>query len=361
MVHGRSVRLGRPHRVLCVPVIVGALLVGAAPSAAEEHELAAESSTVDNPHDYMPPGKRYARVTERTPVFESRDDILDDRVSDRHGSADAEVWVVVHDRTEVDGEPYYLAGWDWNTSAWIPGDSLSFSLTLSPLRGVDLTDRSGRRPALVHVDSAPVHDAPPAEAGDEIHHTSSRLGALTRYDLVTVKEEVTTAAGSWYRIGSDQWIVSEDVRELTPGDRPESIDADERWIEVNLRKQTLFAHEGDTPLFATLVSTGREGRETITGLFRPWIVLRSAPMRGRSFGLDYDLAHVPWVVYFEGSFAWHGTYWHDRFGTRMSAGCINLSPHDAKWLIEWAEPSLDGAAVARPDERQPGTWVYIRG
>lgn len=360
MVHGRSVRLGRPHPVLCVLTVVGALAAGHVPSAAgEEHELAAESSTVDNPDDYMPPGMTWARVTEPAPVYATREDIVDERVWARHGSRSAEVWVVVQERTEVAGDRYYLAHWDWSTSGWIPEDALSFSLAPSPLRGVDMIDRSGEVPALVHVNEAPVHDAPPANPDDDRTDSSSRIGSLMRYDLVAIEEELATGGERWYRISSGQWINREYVRTLKPGSRPEAIGSDERWIEVDLREQTLFAHEGDTPVFATLVSTGREGRETITGLFRPWMVLRSAPMRGRSFGLDYNLAHVPWVVYFEGSFAWHGTYWHDRFGTRMSAGCVNLSPHDAKWLIEWAEPSLDGKTAVEPDAEQPGTWVYI--
>ena len=334
-------------RLLAVMAVLAAV---STPSAAETHGLAAESSRIEDPGDFMPPGKRYARVTNRAPVYATQEDIREDRVSSWHGRADAEVWVVVHDRAEVDGGPYYLAGWDWNKEGWIAKEKLSFSLPASRLRGIDLSDRDDERLAMVHVDRAPVYESPPDD---------SELGSLGRYDLVTVKEKTEMADKRWYRIASDQWLNSDHVRSLAPGTRPESVEADERWIEVNLSEQTLFAHEGDTPVFATLVSSGREGRETITGLFRPWIAFRSAPMRGYSFGLQYDLAHVPWIVYFEGAFAWHGTYWHDRFGTRRSAGCINLSPHDAHWLITWAEPSLDGAAVVEPDDEQPGTWVYI--
>jgi len=32
----------------------------------------------------------------------------------------------------------------------------------------------------------------------------------------------------------------------------------------------------------------------------------------------------------------HGAYWHDNFGQRMSHGCVNLPPSEAKWLYEWS-------------------------
>ncbi|MFM6312537.1 MAG: L,D-transpeptidase, partial [Dolichospermum sp.] len=31
-----------------------------------------------------------------------------------------------------------------------------------------------------------------------------------------------------------------------------------------------------------------------------------------------------------------GAYWHRRFGTRISHGCVNLKPNEAKWLFNWA-------------------------
>ena len=37
----------------------------------------------------------------------------------------------------------------------------------------------------------------------------------------------------------------------------------------------------------------------------------------------------------------YGAYWHDNFGYRMSAGCVNLRPKDAKWLYRWTTPVLD--------------------
>ena len=55
------------------------------------------------------------------------------------------------------------------------------------------------------------------------------------------------------------------------------------------------------------------------------------------YGADaYDLANVPYVMYFHEGYGLHGTYWHNNFGTPMSHGCVNLSTGDAGWFYNWA-------------------------
>jgi lipoprotein-anchoring transpeptidase ErfK/SrfK len=53
-------------------------------------------------------------------------------------------------------------------------------------------------------------------------------------------------------------------------------------------------------------------------------------------GPGYNLPNVPYVMYFYGANAIHGTYWHNNFGHPMSHGCINLRTGDAAWLYSWA-------------------------
>jgi hypothetical protein len=45
-------------------------------------------------------------------------------------------------------------------------------------------------------------------------------------------------------------------------------------------------------------------------------------------------------MYFQGSYALHGAFWHDAFGNMRSHGCVNLSPEDARTLFAWADPQL---------------------
>jgi lipoprotein-anchoring transpeptidase ErfK/SrfK len=122
-----------------------------------------------------------------------------------------------------------------------------------------------------------------------------------------------------------------------------------RWVAVDLYEQTLVAYEDDTPVFATLVSTGRELTPTNEGLFDVWAKLPRDRMAGSTGAPNaYALQSVPWVMYFDDSISLHGTYWHNMFGYRHSRGCVNLSISDAKWLFDWfagAQPNADGEVV----------------
>lgn len=136
---------------------------------------------------------------------------------------------------------------------------------------------------------------------------------------------------------------------------------EEKWIEVDLSEQRLYAHEGNRVVFNFLVSTGKWA-PTPTGEFRIWIKLRYATMQGgnKSDNTYYYLPNVPYVMYFYKGYGLHGTYWHNNFGQPMSHGCINLSVPDAEKLFWWAEPTLaEGENIGYPTKDNPGTRVVI--
>ncbi len=118
--------------------------------------------------------------------------------------------------------------------------------------------------------------------------------------------------------------------------RPFGIEADEKWIDVDLSQQTLTAYIGNDAVFSTYISSGDYEHPTVTGQFRIWITYESQTMDGRLLGYDYYLEDVPYVMYFYHDYALHGTYWHNNFGTPMSHGCVNLSTADAGWIYNWA-------------------------
>jgi hypothetical protein len=64
-------------------------------------------------------------------------------------------------------------------------------------------------------------------------------------------------------------------------------------------------------------------------------------------------------MYFNGSFALHGAYWHDKFGLKHSHGCVNLPPKDANWLFDWATPTTSQYNFTLPTAEDPGTWVWV--
>jgi len=106
-----------------------------------------------------------------------------------------------------------------------------------------------------------------------------------------------------------------------------------KWIDVNVRTQTMTAFQGLTPLKSVLVSTGLTWTPTPIGRYAIYTKLQSQTMSGAG----YYLPNVPWVMYFTGAYSIHGTYWHHNFGQPMSHGCVNATIEDARWFYNWAE------------------------
>lgn len=105
-----------------------------------------------------------------------------------------------------------------------------------------------------------------------------------------------------------------------------------RWIEVNLTEQRVYAWEGDVLMNSFVVSTGTWATPTVVGTFQIWNKTRIQTMSGPG----YSLPNVPWVMYFYKDYGFHGTYWHNNFGTPMSHGCVNLTMADSEWLYNFA-------------------------
>jgi len=106
----------------------------------------------------------------------------------------------------------------------------------------------------------------------------------------------------------------------------------ERWIDVDLTHQMVYAFEGNTVVNSFLVSTGTWQHPTVTGQYHVYVKYRSTTMSGPG----YSLPNVPYTMYFYKGYGIHGTYWHSNFGTPMSHGCVNLSIPNAEWMYNWA-------------------------
>lgn len=128
----------------------------------------------------------------------------------------------------------------------------------------------------------------------------------------------------------------EEVEQVTQA-KPElarelEVESDERWINIDLSEQMLYAMEGEEVVASFIVSTGRWRTPTVTGTYRIYLKYEYDDMRGPG----YYLEDVPFTMYFHKGYGIHGTYWHDNFGTPMSHGCVNLRTEDAAWLFEFA-------------------------
>ena len=191
-------------------------------------------------------------------------------------------------------------------------------------------------------------------------------GEIDRHRAIVVADDRVDYNNRRYVLSQDGILVRDTaVRIARQVPRPPGVEAGERWIHVRLSEQTLVAYEGDTPVFATVVSTGKEGYETPTGLYQVQSKHVSTTMDDDTNPEgSYSIEDVPWTMYFHGNYALHGAFWHYTFGRVRSHGCVNLAPADARWLFQWSTPTLPAAwhgvfAASGHDGERVGTWVYI--
>ena len=177
---------------------------------------------------------------------------------------------------------------------------------------------------------------------------------LQRYERVNIYATAVDEDGwRWYMIGPNHWVEQRFVSNVTRIERPEGVSG--RWVAIDLYEQNLVVYEDDTPVFATLISTGTARNPTNEGIFDIWARLPADGMSGATGAPEaYALQTVPWVMYFDGGIALHGSYWHDIFGYRTSRGCVNMTISDAKWVYDFL------AGTDQVDEEgNPINQVYV--
>ncbi|WP_426749192.1 L,D-transpeptidase family protein [Myxococcus sp. Y35] len=236
--------------------------------------------------------------------------------------------------------------------------------------------REYRPSSFVGVDAEAIAELPPtfAWAQSRIRPTApvevkvapdakaARETVLPPRTVVAVK--ALSEDGHWVSIAEDHWVARDDLHVAWFTHAPPEVEPGARWLDVDLDAQVLVAYEGERPVYATLISSGKQGTDTPRGLFRIWVKFAEADMTGRgTTGNDsYRVATVPWTMFFQDDYALHTAYWHDRFGEPMSHGCVNLSPRDARTLYAWAAPEVPtGWSMVHATADTPGSWVRIRG
>lgn len=194
-----------------------------------------------------------------------------------------------------------------------------------------------------------------------------KVGELDRHVRVCVRAE----ARGWLELCDGTWVraraVARPTRSVPPVEMtPDKLVAKERWLDVDTATQTLVAYEGATPVYTTLISTGKDKptHRTPKGTFRIWVKLADSDMddlERDDISVNYSIEAVPWVQYFEGSNGFHAAFWHNDFGQKKSHGCVNLAPLDAQWLFRFTGPDLPPgwyAILPTPEDR--GTLVRVR-
>lgn len=189
-------------------------------------------------------------------------------------------------------------------------------------------------------------------------------GTLARFATVGLTGQVAKIGNTdYWETDEGFWLRSLDATKTEPGPMPEKLGPKEKWIDVNLTRQTIVAFEGEAPVFATILSSGRQGHETPAGSYRIREKHIAATMDGDAESASdgpYSIQDVPYIQYFHRGFALHGAFWHSDFGRVKSHGCVNLAPLDAKTLFFWSEPSVpDGWHGVFSAGNKPGTRIVL--
>ena len=193
-------------------------------------------------------------------------------------------------------------------------------------------------------------------ARKEPNSNSQRLGTFYPVNRVkvikTVSGENIDGNDKWYQIDGGahpgayifSGLVSKIDQPAPPQNLviPDKVAQDEYWVDVDLTKQILTLAKGNTPVFVTYVSTGKSNSPTPKGSFSVWYKTRSVRMNLAPPVVPkaYDLPNVPDTMFYFRSYAIHGTYWHDKFGTTQSSGCTNLTQGDAEYIFSITNPVL---------------------
>lgn len=98
-------------------------------------------------------------------------------------------------------------------------------------------------------------------------------------------------------------------------------------VRIHKGSQTMSVYVGGALWHRWPVSTGRRGYGTPSGSFRATRLERMWHSR------KYEMAPMPYSVFFKGGYAIHGTYEVKRLGRPASHGCVRLAPSHAKQLF----------------------------
>lgn len=204
----------------------------------------------------------------------------------------------------------------------------------SPMLGEQLGDDVELPLAFVHhEDPQPVYcNAPDGleACGTAEHHARFEIDRQVEIDgaryVVTPRNRL---------VATDSVRIASEVR------RPSKVPDYAKWVHFDLEQQAFVAYEGDDPVYASLFSSGKPGRDTPDGLYQIQRKYLTKTMRGSDAveGI-YHVEDVPWTMYYRGPYAVHGAYWHDVFGNTRSHGCTNLAPADARWMYYWSRPEM---------------------
>lgn len=152
-------------------------------------------------------------------------------------------------------------------------------------------------------------------------------------------------------VGDTSGVADDFAQQLAAGDGVFAVPVSEtpfetvalfRKIEIDLGSQRAYLFENNQVVNSWAVSTGLPGTLTPTGNFKVFAHTEMQDM-GCYEGAPYCTEDVPWITWFTTNIGFHGTYWHNNYGTRMSHGCVNLPIDLAKYVYDWSPVGVEVA------------------
>jgi hypothetical protein len=190
---------------------------------------------------------------------------------------------------------------------------------------------------------------------------------LGYHERINLTGRYRTISGERFWAAADgRWVRHRDVTAIRKRyELPDFASGEQKWIDISIITGTMVAYEGKTPVFASLVSVGRDRTgdpkttaSTAQGTYR---VVGKSLTRRQLKSEDGSLRDAPWALELENGQFLQAAPHHDRFGIEHTSGDIEVSPKDAHFLFWWSEPKLPGAwhsTVVDPAELS--TIVLVR-
>jgi hypothetical protein len=145
-------------------------------------------------------------------------------------------------------------------------------------------------------------------------------------------------------LGDLYWADARAFRPLTEQElAPINPEVEDKRIVVDIayKRQYMSCYEGNSEIYYCRISSGIAEGSTPLGEFAIYRKLISLHMSGGTAVAGWDTGGVGWTCLFTGQgVAIHSTYWHNNFGEPESNGCVNVAPHDARWIFRWANPQV---------------------
>jgi hypothetical protein len=209
----------------------------------------------------------------------------------------------------------------------------------SPWDGAIRTE-SGRYIGAVTANALNIRSAPTLDA--------PAVGSLFEKHLVEISDTVSgddvDSVSDWYQLGDDQFVSATFIEPFEP--RSPDTYHDGHWLDVDLTSHYAVAYDGERPVHAAILLTGRAGWDTPEGEFEVIRRAEAETMDAGSIGIPEDapnyyyLEDVSHVQYFaEGGYAIHGNDWSppEAFGRPGSHGCINMTVEDAAFMWDFLD------------------------